>query len=196
MGDWDESNDYSEDVAMYFEESDTKVQDSVVGTLIELAEKHRRLSQELQEANIVVADLEGEIKNIARTQIPAIMDNLGMVDFSLSDGTKIAIQDKVTASIKVENRPRAYEWLEENGFGAIIKTKVMVKFGRGDIEEAKAAHQSLLDRGLDAEIDRDVHHQTLQSFVKERLVDGDSLPDCFGVYEFKEAKIAKPKGRK
>jgi hypothetical protein len=47
-----------------------------------------------------------------------------------------------------------------------------------------------------ASLDRSIHNATLTSFVKERLAAGETLPDAFSVFEFKEAKIKAPKAKK
>jgi hypothetical protein len=128
--------------------------------------------------------------------MPNMMDELGMKEFKMIDGRTISIDPKVNASIKEENRPAAYKWLEEKDFDGIIKTKVIAEFGKGDIETARKALDTLHDAGYGATMDRSIHAMTLTSFVKERLGAGDELPPCFSVFEFKEAKIKKPKASK
>lgn len=145
---------------------------------------------------VALAELEEELKGITRVQLPSIMEELGVAEFKMEDGSAISIIDKVNASIPEAQRPAAFQWLEDHNYDAIIKTKVLAEFGKGEMEDAKSAQRKLEEIGVFASLDRSVHNATLTSFVKERLQAGEKLPDSFSVFEFKEAKIKPAKVKK
>jgi hypothetical protein len=122
------------------------------------------------------------------------MEELGMEEFKLKDGSNISVKNVVMASISEDNKPDAFKWLEDNDFDGIIKTKVLSSFGKGEMEDAKEALDTLQKAGFEATMDRSVHAQTLKAFVRERLEVGDNIPiQTFGVFEYKLAKIVLPK---
>lgn len=165
--------------------------------LTKMAENARDLEREIGELGIALAEKNDAHKNIVRNLLPSAMEELGMKNFTLADDSKIDVKDHINASISEVNKPAAFAWLEEREFDGIIKTKVASEFGKGEIEQARAALKALEEAGFTGTMDRNVHPMTLKSFVKERLEEGDSIPlDLFGVFEFKEAKITRPKEKK
>ena len=48
------------------------------------------------------------------------------------------IKPQYGASIKVDNRPAAYEWLREHGHDDIIKNTISCQFGRGEDDLASS----------------------------------------------------------
>lgn len=170
--------------------------------LTKLAEQARDLEKEIDSGLVDLAEKQDKLKNIMRNIIPSAMEELGMKNFTLADDSKIEVKDHIQASITEENKPRAWEWLEKYEFDGIIKTKVASDFGKGEIEQAREALHALEDAGFTATLDRNVHPMTLKAFVKERLEegqleDGSTLPlDVFGVFEFREAKITRPRQKR
>lgn len=133
-----------------------------------------------------------ELRRLEQEDLPALMDEIGLQEIRLSDGSLIKIQADVQASIKPENRDRAHKWLVDNGFGGLLKTGVTVSFGRGDREQAVLAAKELLGKYEDVNIKEDVHSSTLRAFVKERLELGGELPtDLFNIHPFNKAVIRK-----
>lgn len=162
--------------------------------LTDLALKTTALNEEITALSVQLAEKSDSVKNILRNLIPTVMEELGMSEFKLVDGSKIEVKDHLQASLTEANKPAGFLWLEENEFDGIIKTKVHADFGKGEADDAKRARDALVAAGFSAELDRNVHPATLKAFVKERLEAGDSIPvDVFGVFQFKEAKITAPK---
>ncbi len=165
--------------------------------LTALAKEATELTSSIDEMTVVLADEQDKLTKILRRHIPEIMEELGMSEFKMVDGSVIAVTNQINASISEDNKPAAFAWLVDNHFDGIIKTKVQSDFGKGEIEEANKAVKALADAGFIAEVSRTVHPATLKSFVKERLEKGDQIPlATFGVFEFKQAKIKPAAKRK
>lgn len=163
--------------------------------LVGLAAEAKDLEAQLIADNIALAEKQDKLDKILRERIPDIMEELGLEDFKMVDGSKITVKDDVKCSISEERKPAAFEWLRENEYDGIIKTNVAVAFGKGEAADAERAREVLIEAGFtDAEITDSVHHSTLKSFVKERLEAGTNIPlETFGVFEFRIAKITPPK---
>lgn len=181
----------------YFAEENNPVEEAPAATLeslVNLASTVIDLDKQIVEAQIALGELEDKRKKIARTQIPDIMDELGMQSFKLADGSTLDVKTSINASISEDNKPAAFAWLTEHEKDGIIKTKVTSEFGKGEIEAAREAVKALTEAGFGAMLDQSVHPMTLKSFVKEQLEEGVNIPlEVFGVFEFKEAKITPPK---
>lgn len=163
-----------------------------------LAQNSRDLEREIGDRTVELAELQAKYDKIMRDQIPTIMEELGMAEFKLTDGSVVSWKEDFRCGLTDERKPVAFAWLEEKGFDGIIKTKVLSEFGKGEMERAKEAQAALEKAGFGASLDRSVHPMTLKSFVKEQLEEGNSaLPmETFGVFPFKQAKIKLPAVKK
>jgi hypothetical protein len=163
---------------------------SLKGEIVELA--HKQLAQER-----VVERLEEDLKTakedlrqIVEHELPEKMSELGIPKFETEDGLKIEVKEVVNASISEERRESANKWLDDNGYGGLLKSEVIASFGRDEIEEAKELVENLTEQGYTSVFKRAVHPQTLKAFVREHLSKGKDIPfDVFGVNRFMQSKI-------
>lgn len=128
-------------------------------------------------------------------RIPDLMAELQMDQLTFQ-GWEVKVDDLVSGSLPKDpaKRDRAIKWLEEHEGAGLIKTGVSVDFGREQHETALGVWKALDAEGYPANIQSTVHAQTLQSFARQRLKDGDDLdPDVLGLFI---GKIAKMKERK
>lgn len=91
-------------------------------------------------------------------------------------------------------RRKAFDWLDENGHGDLIKTRVEVDFAREKRDEANEAIAALNDLGLDPEVKEAVHQATLTAWLKEQVEDGNTPPlDVIGGVVGKTIKLKRKK---
>ncbi len=162
-----------------------------------LALQIKELELEVEKLENDLSEKKSELRRVEENDLPEAMDAIGMSEFKLTDGSKISVKPYYTASIPLDKREDAYQWLEEKGHGSIIKTEVSVSFGKGQMEIAKEFQQ--FARGfnvepVDPELSRSVHAQTLKAFVKESIEDGgEVLPSAlFTTYVGRKAKVVNP----
>lgn len=146
------------------------------------------------EADIKLKEARAKADDIAEQQIPQLMEQIGIEEFTTTSGVRLSVKDIVRTGIPVARRPEAYKWLEDNGFGDMVKRNIVVGFGRGEGDAAASLIQELDGKGLRTKDEMKVEPQTLKKFVKDRLEAGQAVPmELFGVRQFKQAKItAKP----
>ena len=129
--------------------------------------------------------------------LPALMTEANSMEFTLLDGSKVTIKPQYGASIKVDNRPAAYEWLREHGHDDIIKNTVSCQFGRGEDDLASSFKAFAEKEGYVPNQTEKIEPMSLRAFVKERVENGDEFPmDLFGAYVGQRAVITKAKGAK
>ena len=150
--------------------------------LIELRKNVERLEGELEAAK-------KDMRRVEQEDLPDLMQELGLETFKLKTGETIEVKPEIDCGITEERRARAHEWLVANGFGGLIKTEVVVKFGKDEHEAAVACAQQ-----VGGEMVERVHPSTLKSFIKEQMAAGHAVPfDLFGVHPYSKVKIAAAK---
>lgn len=158
-------------------------------------------------ANLLVAQrakVEGMTKDLTEEKasllrletedLPELMREIGMKSVTLEDGSSVEVVEEVDCSISEERRAGAHAWLVENNFGGLIKTEVVVAFGRDDFDNAQALAEELRGEDLNPTLTERVHPTTLKSFVKEQMSKGIAIPfDLFGIHPYSKAKLKKAK---
>jgi hypothetical protein len=146
--------------------------------LIQLRGNVARLESEL-------ATAKEDMRRVEQEDLPDLMQELGLETFKLKSGEVIEVKNEVECSISEDRRAAAHHWLASNGFGGLIKTEVVVKFGRDEHDAAVACAES-----VGGEMVERVHPMTLKSFIKEQMEAGKAIPfDTFGVRPFNKVKI-------
>lgn len=138
-----------------------------------------------------------ELKNAkerARTlreeTIPSAMQELGLEKLTLSTGQEITIKQDVYASIPKSDKEKAFQWLQDNGFGGLIKLDVNTKFNREDGLAAADLYNELSAKGLVTSLTQNVNTQTLKAFLREQISKGANIPlDLFGARPVWTTKI-------
>lgn len=147
-----------------------------IPALVRLAERAQRLTAESEALEKRAKEVAAEARAIEENEIPDFMDELGLSEFALEDGTKVQLKDIVSAGIPKDSRAEAYEWLREHGHGGLIKTTITVFIPREEQEKVAELIEALEPFGLSPEVGEDVHGQTLGAWVREWL-DKDAARD-------------------
>lgn len=150
--------------------------------LLKLRENVTRLENDLETAK-------RDMRRVEQEDLPDLMQELGLATFKLTTGETIEVKPEIDCGISEERRVRAHDWLTTNGFGGLIKTEVVAKFGRDEREEAVRAANL-----INGEMVERVHPSTLKSFIKEQMAAGHPVPfDLFGVHPYNKVKITAAK---
>ena len=68
--------------------------------------------------------------------IPTLMNEMSLSSLKLADGSSVEIKKIYGASIPIEKREAAFNWLRNNDLGDIIKNEITVSFGRNEDNKA------------------------------------------------------------
>ncbi len=160
----------------------------------ELCTRQINLEDQLEHAEEAVERLKEELREIQEKQLPDLLKEKNLSEIRLASGEKLILQEKVFASIPVENKEPAHTWLREQGFGDLIKNLVTLTFARGEDNRAKLILEELRSRGFEPQNNVSVHPQTLKAFAREQLANGKPLPeDRFVVTIVPSVKIQRKK---
>ena len=156
-----------------------------------LAQDQRDAARAVEQAEQVLADAKSRLKQISEVDLPEVMSEVGMGEVKLSDGPTVSVSDRIHARISQDNMREAHQWLNENGFGNLIKREFKIGFGRDQEQWAESFEDTLQHEGVKYDRKQAVHPSTLKSFVKQSLENGEDIPeDVFGVYRQTVAKLS------
>ena len=140
-------------------------------------------------------DLKREKENLRKLSdedLPSKLQEIGIVNFELEDGSIVQVKENVSAHIKEDNRVAAYEWLRDNGLDDIIKNTVVCTFGRKEDDKASDFFSFAKKEGFEPEQNSNIHPSTLKAFAKDRIAQGEEIPmDLFGIWIGQRATIKK-----
>ena len=167
-----------------------KIDDGGLSTVASLARQIRNEEQSIAELDRQLKEKKKSLLKLTDEDLPSVLAEMGISSFSLDDGSTVDVKNTYGASILVDNRPKAYDWLRENGYDDIIKNTVSSTFGRGEDDRANAFSAFAQKEGYNVNQKTEIHPQTLRAFVKERCEAGDEFPmDLFGAYIGQRAVI-------
>lgn len=168
-----------------------------LGELSVLCQQMRDAARAVVDAESVLNDRKKDLLRLATEDIPELMSELGLEKLRLETGEELTVAREVYASIPKANYEHAMQWLEDKGFGGLIKTELNVYFDRGAQQAALDAYEEMRAKGFEAETHAAVHPQTLKAFIKERLEANAEFPmELFGARAVNTAKIKPPKKSK
>lgn len=161
-----------------------------LGRASAMATEIESLEAQISELNAKAKMLGEKLTVLAERDMPALMDELNIKEFTLKNGRMVKIKPIYIGKIDADHKDEAYAWLEKNGYGNLVKTSVEARFGMGDLDEAKELAEKLEAAGYVINVGQSVHSATLGKFIKTMLVEGKELPeDLFHPNVLRRAQI-------
>jgi hypothetical protein len=177
-----------------------------IGAVADMASRMLNLQEEIIRSEEALKQKKQALTKLAEQDLPDLMMELNIKDFTLSNGAKVEVNDIISGSVpaagaidrakgddKVDLEMRqenCFDWLRANGAGDLIKSNVEVQFGRDEDDACNTFIDELQDRHIYYKRAKAVHPGTLNSFIKERLSEGKDVPhDLFRIYTGRKAKI-------
>lgn len=148
-----------------------------------------RANVDALEKQLAVA--KADVRRVEQEDLPELMNELNLETFRLKSGETIEVVQEINCAITEEKRRAAHDWLSAHGFGGLIKTEVVVTFGRGEHDAAEEFVGEVQGKGHAPDLVERVHPSTLKSFIKEQMEKGAQVPfDLFGVFPYNKVKIS------
>lgn len=160
-----------------------------------------KLAKEIVDREKTILEIEGKLeieeKALNRVQgltLPELLTEMGITSLRLIDGSELEVKNLYACSISDARKELAHKWLEDNGFGSLIKKKVIVILERGDVQAETDLTSWLAQNKYEFDIDEAVNYKTLESFVKGQMesVEEETVKppfDLFGIFVAKKATI-------
>lgn len=168
--------------------------DNSLARLVGLANDQMALEQKIAAAEDEVKRLKAEHKTLTEQTIPDFMREIGIKDFTLDNGAKIAIDEVLSFSIPAGRKGAVIDWLREIGEVGIIKSMATIDLGKGKAAEAAAAKVMDFMKELDCSfvIGDVVNTTSFKALVRKRMEQGKPVPPLeeIGGYQANKSTIS------
>ena len=154
----------------------------------------QKLEDEIKKDEERLSQKKAQADKLSQQVIPEIMDSMKLKTMKLKDGSAIEVKEIYSATIPLDKREGAFNWLRNNDLGDLIKNEITVSFGRN--EDNKASEYATLAKGQGYEPVQKlkVEPMTLKALVRERLESGQEMPsDLFNVFAGNRTKVTRSK---
>ena len=160
----------------------TTENDPALGRVAPLAAQQLRLESKVAEAEQSLKDRKKALAEIAERELPDLMVELGLTDFTTADGLRVTVKDVLSAWTTGKYRDAIFAWLHATDNDSLISHEVVAKFGRGEADAAEQAESEARLLGGDVVLTDKVNPQTFKALVRQLLADGEEVPiDEIGV---------------
>ncbi len=180
------------DVSQMFEDSQNLIvpKDAALGRVQSLVQAQLDLEDRIRALEAELKQSKEDLVHVQENELPSALQEYGMTDIIMKDGSRISIRQEYYATIKEEYRAAAFDWLINNGHADLIKHDITTSFTKGQDDEAREVMELLQDNNVDFVDKKHVHPQTLRAFVREQVEDGKPIPlETFSVHVRQVAKI-------
>lgn len=125
------------------------------------------LEQEANDLEAKVKELRAQSREIREKELPDLMNEIGIEELTLADGTKIRNEDFIYGKWPKdeEDRMEASAFLEKLGATHMIKHKFTIDKGADDI--IKEIRKTLFNSGIPFKDDETVHPASLNKLLRE-----------------------------
>ena len=171
-------------------ESITQTNDAA--SLADQVVKLKQLEDEIKTVEDNLKSLKKKADALSGEVIPTMMTEMNISTLKLADGSAVEVKPVYGASISIDKKEEAFNWLRNNGLGDLIKNEITVSFGRN--EDNKAADYAVLAQGQGYQPTQKlkVEPMTLKALVRERVEKGLDMPsDLFNVFAGNRTKITR-----
>lgn len=173
---------------------DEEPSDDLLERLAALVYNQLGLEGQIENKEAELKDLNEQLRILSMDQIPGLLDETGLSEIRLADGTKVVVKETMRASTTGQYREPINMWLEKEGHDDIIKDEVTASFGKGEGKLAEAAFDAVKKFSDYVDRKRFVNTGTFKALVRELLEDGESIPlEELGVHIQRQTKLDKPK---
>ena len=131
---------------------------------------------------------------LSQVAIPEVMDALKMKTMKLADGSAIEIKEIYSATIPVDKKEGAFNWLRDHDLGDLIKNEITVSFGRGEDNKASDYADLAKGHGFEPTQRLKVEPMTLKALFRECTEKNQELPsEHFNLFKGNKTKITRSK---
>ena len=131
---------------------------------------------------------------LSQQVIPEIMDSMKLKTMKLRDGSAIEIKEIYSATIPLDKKEGAFNWLRNNDLGDLIKNEITVSFGRNEDNKASDYANLAESNGYQPVQKLKVEPMTLKALFRERVEKDLDLPsEHFNLFKGNKTKITRNK---
>lgn len=180
-----------ENMEHLFSENESLSQDKL-SELSDYCNLHIQLQKDIEDLEEKLKKRKYELEQVSRSNIPELLNSVGLSELRLSNGLKIIVEDKLKANIANKNSLVAYRNMikAEGGDYEAERTVDELFKSQAVIEDATdKLLEYLIDKEIPYDMKRTIHYQTLAKYCRNRLAQGKEIPEGISVFQYQETKI-------
>jgi len=133
--------------------------------------------------------------NISQNLIPSVLNECNMSEIKLKTDERIIVEEKIKASIADKRSAQAYAEMikkeQELGKEYEVAEKNIASLFKAElrIEPSEEIYDLLIEKNIPYDKKLDIHWQTLNKYVKEKMERGEPIPESISVFKYQETKI-------
>ena len=149
--------------------------DNNLGSLRQLAEELQTVQRDRLEAETLLKALKERERQISESDLPLAMQEIGMNDFTLTDGKKVAKKTVYRGHIRQDNMLEALEYLNSQGYQDAMKNELKASTSPNMPQSEFKEIQKLLRENFGVEFDQklSIHHSTMSAVIRKLQEDID-----------------------
>lgn len=179
----------------------------MIAQVRDAARKTRDLLLTLSDLDSQISEKKKELTALKTQTLPDLLNAAKLTALTLepegnTPAYEVELKPWYSAAIDKDNPAPAHNWLEEHGYGDIVKHTFTISFSRDEDVRAQAFRDLLREHRYQYEEKRSVHPSTLQAFVKEQIEEyGTALPrdllhlEVGQMAKIGELKVQRKRGR-
>jgi len=186
----------SEDLQkMFIEDAPQDVENLTgVNNLSSLVIELQKLEDEIKMDEEKLSRKKQQADKLSQQVIPEIMDSMKLKTMKLRDGSAIEIKEIYSATIPLDKKEGAFNWLRNNDLGDLIKNEITVSFGRNEDNKASEYANLAESNGYQPVQKLKVEPMTLKALFRERVEKDLDLPsEHFNLFKGNKTKITRNK---
>lgn len=189
------------------------VNSSALGQIGELVEELKGLYQKLEAIEKRAKEMREDITKLEQVRLPEAMKSANTKMFTTTGGETVSLIDFIQVSIPsqsaidkargdekqelIARREAAHNFLRGNGHAGLLKTDVIVSFGKDKEKEVNEIITLLKDNDFTPTVEEGVHPATLSSWAKEMKEIGQVPPEnIFKTFVGNKAVIVTPRKKR
>ena len=139
-----------------------------LGSLTNLAQDLQQIQKDILKAESELQALKEREKQLSESELPTVMQDIGMENFTLSDGAKVEIKKIYAGYVKKDQMHDALEYLNSMGYGDAMKNELKASTSPNISQTELIEIQRLLrDKyGVDFEQRLSLHHSTMKKTIR------------------------------
>ena len=156
--------------------------------------KLQKLEDEIKMDEERLSQKKAQADKLSQQVIPEIMDSMKLKTMKLRDGSAIEVKEIYSATIPIDKREGAFNWLRNNDLGDLIKNEITVSFGRNEDNKASDYANLAESNGYQPVQKLKVEPMTLKALFRERVEKDLDLPsEHFNLFKGNKTKITRNK---
>ena len=154
----------------------------------------QKLEDEIKMDEERLSQKKAQADKLSQQVIPEIMDSMKLKTMKLKDGSAIEVKEIYSATIPLDKREGAFNWLRNNDLGDLIKNEITVSFGRNEDNKASEYANLAESNGYQPVQKLKVEPMTLKALYRERTEKELDLPsEHFNLFKGNKTKITRSK---